>query len=185
MTFYRRRLPHWCPERAAVFLTWRLFGTLPCHTVDQAHSLLTDGQRFAAQDRRLDVANLGPRWLQEPRVAACVAETLLLGGRVWKKYDLWAWVIMANHVHVLLTPHVEMKKVTRAIKSYSARKANQILGRSGEPFWQEESYDHWIRSEEEMNHIIRYIEWNPVKACLVERIEDWPWSSASCGVLAG
>ena len=92
---------------------------------------------------------------------------------------------MANHVHVLLTPHVEMKKVTRAIKSYSARKANQILGRSGEPFWQEESYDHWIRGEEEMNHIIRYIEWNPVKACLVERIEDWPWSSASCGALAG
>src|SRR2546425_3989343 len=86
-----------------------------------------------------------------------------LGGRAWKKCDLWAWVIMANHVHVLLTPHVEMKKVTRAIKSYSARKANQILGRSGEPFWQEESYDHWIRSEEEMNHIIRYIEWNPVK----------------------
>src|SRR5258708_25840578 len=44
MTFYRRRLPHWCPEGAVVFLTWRLFGTLPCHTVDQAHSLLTDGQ---------------------------------------------------------------------------------------------------------------------------------------------
>ena len=86
---------------------------------------------------------------------------------------------MANHVHVLLTPHVEMKKVTRAIKSYSARKANQILGRTGEPFWQDESYDHWIREDEEMNRIIRYIEWNPVKARLVERIEDWPWSSAS------
>jgi len=187
MTFYRRRLPHWCPEGAVVFLTWRLFGTLPCCTpeVVQADSLLTDGQRFAAQDRRLDVADSGPRWLKEPRIAACVAETLLLGERVWKKYDLWACVIMANHVHVLLTPHVEMKRVTRAIKSYSARKANQILGRTGEPFWQEESYDHWIRKEEEMNRIIRYIEWNPVKACLVERIEDWPWSSASCGVFAG
>jgi hypothetical protein len=72
-----------------------------------------------------------------------------------------------------------MKKVTRAIKRHSARKANQILGRTGEPFWQDESYDHWIRKDEEMNRIIRYIEWNPVKASLVERIEDWPWSSAS------
>src|SRR5690349_5921450 len=160
MTFYRRHLPHWHPEGAVVFLTWRLFGTLPWSIVEQADSLLTDGQRFAAQDRRLDVADSGPRWLKEPRIAACVAETLMLGERVWKKYDLWAWVIMTNHVHVLLTPHVEMKKVTKAIKSHSARKANQILGRIGEPFWREESYDHWIRSEEEMNRVIRYIEWN-------------------------
>jgi len=78
---------------------------------------------------------------------------------------------MANHGHVLLTPHMEIKKVTKAIKSYSARKANQILARTGEPFWQDESYDHWIRKDEEINRIIRYIEWNPVKACLVERIE--------------
>ncbi len=69
--------------------------------------------------------------------------------------------------------------VTRAIKSYSARKANHILGRTGEPFWQDESYDHWIRKDDEINRIIRYIEWNPVRASLVERIEDWPWSSAS------
>ncbi len=86
---------------------------------------------------------------------------------------------MANHVHVLLTPLVEMKQVTKAIKSHSARKANEVLARTGERFWQDESYDHWVRSEVEMNRIIRYIEWNPVKASLVERIEDWPWSSAS------
>ena len=92
---------------------------------------------------------------------------------------MWAWVIMANHVHVLLTPLLEMRQVTRSIKSFSARKANEILGRTGDPFWQDESYDHWIRNQEEMNRIIRYIEWNPVKASLVERVEDWPWSSAS------
>jgi len=181
VNFYRRRLPHWRPEEAPIFLTWRLYGTLPQRNVEvaQAGGLLTEGQRFAAQDHLLDVADSGPRWLQQPRVAACVAEALLLGERVWKKYDLWAWVIMANHVHVLLTPHVEMKQVSRAIKSYSARQANQILGRTGEPFWQDESYDHWIGKDEEMNRIIWYIEWNPVKATLMERIEDWPWSSAS------
>jgi len=114
VSFYRRRLPHWCPEGARVFLTWRLFGTLPHQTLEVEHAgrLLTEGQRFTVQDRRLDAAGSGPRWLEQPRVAACVAEALLLGERVWKKYDLWAWVIMANHVHVLLTPHAEMKKVT-------------------------------------------------------------------------
>ena len=176
MSFYKRRLPHWHPEGAPIFVTWRLFGTLP---VGQAGSLPTEGRRFLAQDRRLDLAESGPRWLQQQTIAACVAETLLLGERVWRKYDLWAWVIMTNHVHVLLTPLLELRQVTKAIKSYSARKANEILGRTGEPFWQDESYDHWIRNEEEMNRIIRYIEWNPVKACLVERIEDWPRSSAS------
>jgi len=86
---------------------------------------------------------------------------------------------MSNHVHVLLTPHVEMRNVTKAIKGYSAQKANEILGRTGAAFWQDESYDHWIRNDEEMKRVMRYIEWNPVRAGLVETVEDWPWSSAS------
>jgi len=65
-----------------------------------------------------------------------------------------------------------------AIKAYTAREANQILGRAGEPFWNE-TYDHWVRNEDERNRIIRYIEGNPVSAGLIEAIEQWPWSSAS------
>lgn len=139
MSFYRRRLPHWHPEGATIFLTWRLFGTLPHQddrNVGQAGSLPSEGRRFVAQDRRLDLADSGPLWLQQPRVAGCVAEALLLGERVWRKYDLLAWVIMANHVHVLLTPLLEMRQVIKSIKRYSARKANEILGRTGDPFWQ-------------------------------------------------
>jgi hypothetical protein len=98
-----------------VFLTWRLFGTLPFLDDGNADSLSTEGQRFVARDRELDASDSGPRWLQQPNVAACVAETLLMDERVWKKYDLGAWVIMANHVHVLVTPHVEMRLVTKAI----------------------------------------------------------------------
>jgi hypothetical protein len=52
------------------------------------------------------------------------------------------------------------------------------LGRIGEPFWQKESYDHWVRSETEWNRIASYIEENPVKAGLAARAEDYPWSSA-------
>jgi REP-associated tyrosine transposase len=54
-----------------------------------------------------------------------------------------------------------------------------MLGRSGQRFWQDESFDHWVRDGHERNRIIRYIEWNPVKGALVVAPENWPWSSAS------
>ena len=60
--------------------------------VGQADSLPSEGLRFAAADRLLDLAESGPRWLQRPDVAACVVETLLLGEQTWRKYELWAWV---------------------------------------------------------------------------------------------
>ena len=52
------------------------------------------------------------------------------------------------------------------------------LGRTGEPFWQKESYDHWVRDQAEWDHIAAYIENNPVQAGLVTRAEDYRWSSA-------
>jgi type I restriction enzyme R subunit/putative DNA methylase len=66
----------------------------------------------------------------------------------------------------------------KSLKGFTARQANRLLGRIGQPFWQKESYDHWVRSETEWNRIAGYIEENPVKAGLVARAEDYPWSSA-------
>ena len=56
--------------------------------------------------------------------------------------------------------------------------ANRILGRIGTPFWQDESFDHWIRSAEELQYLIEYVEKNPLKAGLVNAKERWRWSSA-------
>ena len=67
----------------------------------------------------------------------------------------------------------------QTLKGYTAREANKLLQRSGQPFWQKESYDHAARNEREAGRIRRYIEDNPVKAGLVARAEDYPWSSAS------
>ena len=53
-----------------------------------------------------------------------------------------------------------------------------ILGRTGQPFWQDESYDRWVRGPSELEKIVRYIERNPVSAGLVDSIENWRWSSA-------
>jgi putative transposase len=98
-------------------------------------------------------------------------------------YELFAWVVISNHVHVLLQPHKPLREVTRAVKNTSAREANLILGRTGLRFWQDESYDHWVRDGKELERIVRYIEWNPVRAGLAERAELWLWSSASKNVL--
>jgi putative transposase len=93
-------------------------------------------------------------------------------------YRLGAWVVMANHVHLLIEPSVPLARITKVLKGFTARRANQLLGRTGERFWQEESYDHWVRNEQEFYRIAAYIERNPVAAGLVEKPEDWAWSSA-------
>jgi REP element-mobilizing transposase RayT len=85
---------------------------------------------------------------------------------------------MANHVHTVILPILPLAEILQALKGATARDANKILNRTGQPFWAIESYDHWIRSVEELNRVIRYVERNPVKAGLVESIEQWQWSSA-------
>jgi type I restriction enzyme R subunit/putative DNA methylase len=139
---------------------------------------MTHGRAFVAMDRELDYPTIGPLWLKDPPVADCVSRVLLSGATDWHLFELDAWVLMANHVHALLRPLVPLQKALMNIKSASARAANGILGRAGEPFWQGESYDHWVRSSEERGRIIRYIEFNPVNAGLVEAPELWRWSSA-------
>jgi type I restriction enzyme R subunit/putative DNA methylase len=90
---------------------------------------------------------------------------------------------MANHVHVLLLPKVPPSRLLQSLKGVTARQANLLLGRTGETFWQAESYDHWVRDETEWDRIAAYIEDNPVKAGLVHCAEDYRWSSAGklCG----
>ena len=85
---------------------------------------------------------------------------------------------MANHVHAVLLPLVPPAKLLQSIKGFSARAANKLLGRTGEPFWENESYDHWVRDGAEFARIVRYIENNPVRAGLASRPEEYRWSSA-------
>jgi REP element-mobilizing transposase RayT len=94
-------------------------------------------------------------------------------------FQLDSYVIMANHVHLLVFPLIEPSRLLKSLKGFTAREANRILGRTGEPFWQRESYDHWVRDEAELSCIRKYIENNPVKAGIVERPEHFHWSSAS------
>jgi putative transposase len=85
---------------------------------------------------------------------------------------------MANHVHVMLTPLARIRNITRALKGITAQAGNRILRRTGQRFWQDESFDHWVHNEGQFARTKNYIERNPVKAGLVAKAEDWPWSSA-------
>jgi REP element-mobilizing transposase RayT len=128
-------------------------------------------------DRHLEEARTGPMFLAQEEIAQVVMDSLLKGAELGH-YQIGPFAIMANHVHVLIFPRIAASRALKSLKGVTAREANKLLRRTGEPFWQHESYDHWVRDAGEWNRIARYIERNPVKAGLVGRIEDYRWSSA-------
>jgi REP element-mobilizing transposase RayT len=171
---YRRNLPHFQPDGVSLFITFRLHGTLPLASI-------RDGRAFVAADRELDCAPAGPCWLKHPQVAECVTETIRRGEGVRALYDLVTFVVMPNHVHLLIDPKSPAPKITQFVKGVSAKQANELLRRTGRPFWQDESFDHWVRSPKERNNVIRYIEFNPVSAGLATEPELFRYSSAFRG----
>ena len=171
-----RRLPHRHPEGKWFFVTWHLHGSLP-HALYPPREKLTSGTAFARMDRYLDTTRLGPMYLAQESLAGIVVASLHRGALLGH-YELGAYVVMSNHVHVLVLPKISPSKLMQSLKGATAREANRVLGRTGETFWQAESYDHWVRDEKERERIAAYIENNPVKAGLVQRAEDYGWSSA-------
>ena len=191
--FYRRNLPHWQPAKTPVFVTWRLHGSFPEGFAAHLRRWRGDPRtQFLTSERVLDAARSGPLWLKDPEIAA-IAEQAIVRGAEIGHYTLCAYVVMPNHVHALLEPIVPLEKLMGGIKGASARYANLRLGRTGKPFWQDESFDRWVRDEPEFIRTKMYIENDPVRARLCAKPEDWLWSSAKkkwhsdtslCGVRA-
>jgi putative transposase len=130
-------------------------------------------------DSVLDKAITGPLWLKDTRIAGCVMEAIYSGEKKLGFYAVHAFVIMPNHVHLLITPHVPVSRLMNGLKGLTAREANSILRCKGKHFWQDESFDHWVRTPTEFDRIRAYIERNPVAARLASKPEVWPWSSAT------
>lgn len=94
------------------------------------------------------------------------------------RYELRAWVIMPNHVHVLFkVGTASMAEIVGGWKKHTGRLANKLLGKRG-AFWAEDYYDTYMRDAEHERKTVHYIENNPTKAKLVLDTKDWPWSSA-------
>ena len=128
-------------------------------------------------DRLLDTTRTGPLHLRRPEFAEMLVEAIRYREREGH-YTLHNFVVMANHVHLLITPRKNVSKVTQSLKRFTARRGNQMLGITGQPFWQDESYDRWVRDQVEFDRIAHYIENNPVAAGLCVRAEDFPWSGS-------
>jgi len=178
MKHYERRLPHWDAVGQPLFVTFRLHGSLPASRVFPPERM-QGGKAFVAMDRILDMTRNGPLFLRQPEIACMVAGALRDGEHRFQRYQLHSFVVMPNHVHLLVTPHVVSTQWLGPMKGFTSYRANQILGRLGGPFWQDESYDHLVKSGEEFVRIRKYIEYNPVTAGLVATAEQFRWSSAS------
>lgn len=147
---------------------------------------------FARFESIMDKAKNGPMWLARDDVRKIVADKLVEMGRADFRLD--AFSIMSNHAHVVFKPNISEKElvekrvegrlcfvssektlsqIMQGIKGGTARKANSTLIRSG-PFWEKESFDHFVRNEAEFSRIVRYTLNNPVKAGLVSHWKEWP-----------
>jgi len=223
--YYRRRLPHIQPRDATYFVTYRLVGSIPKIMLTKLKSEKEDFERkllrvkdenkraellynyrkryFKKFDDILDKIVSGPDWLKDDNAAGIVANAMHFYDET--RYDLYAYCIMPNHVHMVFhvsrdhlsingnelstieydNPHTKTAQpgkkryivtdILESIKKYTATRCNDVLNRKGQ-FWQRESYDHIVRNEKELIRIIKYVLNNPVKAGFVERPEDWKWS---------
>ena len=259
--YYRRRLPHWQPAGATIFVTYRLADSLPVEVLaelrasrallsteplrtketEEDRSIRISKQMFGQMDTALTTVS-SPKWLGERTIAMLIRDNL----KYWNDtyYHLHRYVIMPNHVHILIEPlpkpqacvdihtpavaqtvslpeddidrqtdslrydslprnagcqpalapaqpqtdslrydsqdivtYWPLGKIMQALKGYTAREANRLLGRQGR-FWQIESFDHYCRGDDECVRIAAYIDGNPVSAGLCSYAYEWEWSSA-------
>ncbi len=179
----RGYLPHFDGGDQTQFLTFRLGDAVPREQIEawQTELRLRPEPTRRAQlaerlERYLDMGR-GSAVLRDPRVATVVETTLRHQDGV--RYDLHAWVIMPNHVHVLFTPRegFGLSEIVQAWKSVSARRANRLLGRTGR-LWQEDYLDRYVRDARHYERAAGYIEWNPVEAGLCSEPEQWAFGSA-------
>jgi REP element-mobilizing transposase RayT len=181
--YSRGYLPHTDGSELIQFVTFRLHDSLPASVLEKWQRELEneaddDREHLLREriERYLDMG-YGKCWLGSPEVAKIVQDALLFHDR--KKYELYAWVVMPNHGHVLYKPingH-SLAEIQHSIKSYTSSAINKLLGRKGQ-FWQKEAFDRYIRDGRHFSNTVAYIENNPVKARLCKSPEDWPFSSA-------
>ena len=150
----RRHLPHWEKEGACYFVTYRVREGI--ELPDKAKDIVLENWK---------------RWSGE-------------------RYDLWQIVVMSNHVHILLSPLPKegnsfwtLSEILHTAKSYTENEINKTVGRSGE-LWQEERFDHIVRSPVSFEEKWHYIRQNACKVGLVSQPEEYPWLCENAG-LAG
>ncbi|MDF1814586.1 MAG: transposase, partial [Verrucomicrobiales bacterium] len=178
-------LPHWRQSGSTYFVTFRTADSLPQSVLAElaaeraawlarhggAIQALSDELRrefakiiSASLEEKLD-HGCGDCPLRDPDTAKIVADALrhFSPGRL----RLGDFVVMPNHVHALITPATgrKLESLLQSIKNYSGRRINQLCAKGG-TFWQRDSYDHIVRTGDQLRKFQRYIANNPAKANL-------------------
>jgi REP element-mobilizing transposase RayT len=189
---WRNRLPHWEIENGTYFITLRCAGSLPGPVRKKIKELQTSLDEIEAND---------PEFQQLQRQIFLTAEKYLDSGqgfapfksaeccrvladcmeRLDAGWPIIDWVIMPNHIHCIAVDDeatLSLGESMKRFKGRTARTCNLALGRRGS-FWQRDWFDRWVRSENELDKVRKYIAQNPVKAKFANRPEDYEWWSGS------
>ncbi len=206
--FYKRKLPHIIVDNYAYFITARLAGSLPYNVInklkesyqnklEKISALVNSKEKrkeynslkwnyFMEFDSLMNKYQNNCSWLSDDRIALIVKEALHYRDK--KVYDLIAYTIMSNHVHLVFIPF--FKKISAeskykekyplggimgSLKRHTAKEANKILNREG-AFWQHESYDHIIRNNDKLYKIVEYVLNNPVKVGIAKDKNKYKWN---------
>jgi putative transposase len=190
ISFYRGRLPHWQVDDGTYFVTLRLAGTLPAE-VEQELRGLSAAFREAPSEQRNRLARFimdkmedwlntlgNKRHLIVPQVARVIMDSIAFHHtkKIWEVYE---YVVMPNHIHVLFSlRRGTLRSTLINFKRWTGRNAAPLAAlKKGDPFWQDEWFDHWIRSNEEFYEKVEYIRQNPVVAGLVSDYGRWTYAS--------
>ncbi len=184
----RGRLPHWEIPGMTVFVTFRLWDSLPAEVVRAyAEERKILERKIAQEGSTKELVKLA-RLLFSERIESALdvgaggcllrrAEysELVMGAVKFfdgERYVLHALCVMPNHVHVVATLSLteRLSKTTHSWKSFVVNRAQRELGHRGS-LWQEESYDHIVRDNEDFDRVVRYTLENPEKA----NLKNWPF----------
>jgi REP element-mobilizing transposase RayT len=176
--YHPRNLPHFDAALVTQAITYRLADSLPNTVAQRLADELTpdDEPRYRRRVEAYLDAGHGCCCLTQPVIAQDIIDT-------WRRFDgeryrLCAWVIMPNHVHVVITvmPGHTLGSIVQSWKSWTGKRIKALTGSIS---WQRDYWDRYIRDESHFRQTVAYIHENPVKAGLVRHAHDWPWSSAT------
>jgi REP element-mobilizing transposase RayT len=169
----RGDLPHWTQYGKMHFVTFRLADSLPqekvkqlinqrqewisCHKEPYTEAQWVEYYKLFTErvERWLDAGH-GECLLSQNQYANVVAQAIRYFDR--QRYFLDRWVVMPNHVHVLLIPikPYSLKKILHSWKSFTSNEINKLRGQTGE-LWQHESFDHIVRSHAQLEKYRDYV----------------------------
>ncbi|MCB1229911.1 MAG: transposase [Verrucomicrobiae bacterium] len=187
----RRNLPHWEQSGCTQFVTFRLGDSIPASKLADWHAERDEWmegheepwspeewreyqERFLDRIERWSDRGYGACWLRNPSLRKILTDALAHFDQ--DRYELDTFVVMPNHVHMLVKPNHPWRlgQLLHSWKSFSANQINRIQGRKG-TLWMDERFDHLVRSVEQLERFRKYIAENPMAAGL-EPCEYSLWS---------